>query len=216
MSPTEIPPAEVDPVAAELAQLHIERARVVRDLHDHVVQRLFAVGLSLQRSTSSIADSAAAITVDRAIGEIDEAIADLRSVIYGLRSDLRRDGDLRRRLLAIADNAGSGPPIVSVRTSGPVDTLIGAQLAADVEAVVREGVSNAMRHAQASTITATVSAQGDVMVIVSDNGIGIPDDAVHRGLDHLAQRAADNGGSLTITSRNGGGAELRWVVPLTH
>lgn len=208
----ETTPADAAP--DELVQLHHERGRVVRDLHDHVVQRLFAIGLSLQRIVPDVANGPAAATIDRAIGEIDEAIADVRAVIYGLRADVRRHGDLRRRLLAIADGGGLGPPTITVRTVGPVDTLIGPQQAADVEAVVREGVSNAVRHAHATQVTATVTAADTVRVTITDDGCGFDPDVPRSGLDNLAQRAAHYGGTFQVTGTAATGTELVWQVPL--
>jgi signal transduction histidine kinase len=191
------------------AELVADRERIARDLHDHVIQRLFAVGLSLQGLSRVSDDEPARTRLDRAVGEIDEAIADLRSSIFDLRSvDDSRPG-LRRRLADFARPAG---PRITVRFHGPVDTVVEPRRAADGEAVVREALSNARRHARAQTVAVTVAATDSLTVTVADDGCGIGPDAARSGLKNLAQRAVSWGGTLTIDGESG--TTLRWSVPL--
>lgn len=213
------------------AELAVDRERIARDLHDQVIQRLFAVGLSLQGQLRSIGDPTVNDRVDHAIGEIDEAIADLRSSIFDLRAAADGRTSLRRRLAdivaganAVAEDAGAGAGRRAVlRCHGPVDTMIRPELAAEVEAVVREAVSNAMKHSGASTIVVTVTVADSLQVTVADNGSGIPVGAVHSGLKNLAERALSCGGEMHVESVIPGsdgdtdaasGTTISWTVPL--
>lgn len=207
-----------------LAELMADRERIARDLHDQVIQRLFAVGLSLQGQLKALADPATRDCIDRAVTEIDEAIADLRASIFDLRSGEGGRGSLKRRLTDIvAGAAGGDGPRITLRCHGPVDTVVTADLAAEVEAVVREAVSNAVRHSGAQTVTVTVTAAEGLTVSVADDGRGIPQNAVRSGLKNLADRAVSCGGALRVDSVTQGddaaagssaGTTLRWTVPL--
>lgn len=195
-------------------ELMADRERIARDLHDHVIQRLFAVGLSLQTQIDRTADEAVRGRIDHAVQQIDEAISDLRTSIFDLRATTAgQAGNLRRRLTEIAGEAGDAGPRVAIRYRGAVDTMITAQLAEQVEAVVREGVSNAVRHAGASVITVTVAVTDKVRVTVADDGVGIAPGAARSGLVNLAQRAADCGGTFTAQDSSPG-TVLDWVAPL--
>lgn len=209
-----------------LAELMADRERIARDLHDHVIQRLFAVGLSLQGQLRHIDDEAAKGRVDHAVGEIDEAIAELRSSIFDLRASADGRTSLRRRLgeiVAGANRTDDSGQRVTLRYQGPIDTIVGPDLAADVEAVVREAISNAVKHSGATVIAVTVSAADDLQVTVADNGCGMPDTVVRSGLKNLAERAESCGGALHVESvirkadaapAADGGTTIRWVVPL--
>lgn len=214
-------------MAARAAQrrssaLMADRERIARDLHDHVIQRLFAVGLSLQGQVGRVIDDAVRERLDDAVEEIDAAIAELRSSIFDLRTaDDPARKTLRRRLADIAaavrGGTGESGPRVSVRISGPVDTVIDPRLADDAEAVVREAVSNAVRHAGARTVTATVTAGECLEIVVIDDGRGIPEGAVRSGLENLEQRAQAHGGTFRVCARAAEGAtgtRLDWSVPL--
>jgi signal transduction histidine kinase len=208
-----------------LAELMADRERIARDLHDHVIQRLFAVGLSLQGQVPAIEAPAVRERVDRAVAEIDEAMADLRASIFDLRSAEGDKGSLRRRLADItarASDPNSGPR-VTLRCRGPIDTVVAPQLAVQVEAVVREAVSNAVRHSGAATVLVTVTASDELQISVVDDGRGMPPEAARSGLKNLAERAISCGGTLAVdsvmhaddaTSDGATGTTLRWTVPL--
>jgi signal transduction histidine kinase len=192
-----------------------DRDRIARDLHDHVIQRVFAAGLSLQSVLPQIGDAGAAGRVRSAVEQLDETVRDIRTTIFDLHTaDGSRDGSsLRRRLLDIVtETAGDLRP--TVRMSGAVDSLVTGDLAADVEAVVREGVSNAVRHARAATVTVTLDVADEVVVEVVDNGIGIDPGAPRSGLRNLEERARLRGGGVTTVGLQDGGTRLRWHVPL--
>lgn len=192
-------------------ELSGERGRIARDLHDHVIQRLFAAGLSLQ----ALADQspALAVAIGTQVDEIDAAIADIRTAVFALSR--ARATTTRHVLLDIATAAaatlGFTPRVVF---SGPVDLLITGATADDVAAVVREGLANVARHAQATSATVDVRADDDtVRVIVEDDGVGMPADTARRsGTANLADRAARRGGDYTVLARPGGGTRTEWVA----
>lgn len=201
-----------------LYELMADRERIARDLHDHVIQRLFAVGLGLQSQVAKIDQPQVAERVDQAVQQIDEAIADLRSSIFDLRSV--PDGEhkkLRRRLAEIASGVGEGAPRVTVRCRGPVDTVVPPRLAEQAEAVVREGVSNAVRHSGGTNVSVTVTASDRLDIEVTDDGRGLDVGADSRssrsGLANLADRAETFGGTFSAVG-SPAGTTLRWSVPL--
>jgi signal transduction histidine kinase len=193
-----------------------DRDRIARDLHDHVIQRVFAAGLSLQSALPRIADAEAATRVRSAVEQLDETVRDIRTTIFDLHtSDSARDGDsLRRRLLDIVTETAGADLRPTVRMSGAVDALVTGELAADVEAVVREGVSNAVRHARASAVTVTLDVGEDVVVEVVDNGRGIDPAAPRSGLRNLEARARRRAGTVSVVRLEDGGTRLRWHAPL--
>jgi len=190
-----------------------DRDRIARDLHDHVIQRLFAVGLALQgtipRARSAEVQQRLSDTVDdlqAVIGEIRTAIFDL----HGASSGVTR---LRQRLdEAVAQFAGSQLR-TTVQFVGPL-SVVDAALADHAEAVVREAVSNAVRHAAATTLTVNVKVEDDLIIEVIDNGKGVPADVTGSGLTNLRNRAQEVGGALTIEPMPTAGTLLRWSAPL--
>jgi signal transduction histidine kinase len=193
-----------------------DRDRIARDLHDHVIQRVFAAGLSLQSVLPQIGDAGAAGRVRSAVEQLDETVRDIRTTIFDLHtSDGSRAGSsLRRRLLDIVTETAGADLRPTVRMSGAVDSLVTGDLAADVEAVVREAVSNAVRHARAATVTVTLDVADDIVVEVVDNGTGIDPGAPRSGLRNLEERARRRGGGVTVVGLQDGGTRLRWHVPL--
>jgi signal transduction histidine kinase len=193
-----------------------DRDRIARDMHDHVIQRLFATGLSLQSAARLAGEPAVRDRIDGAVDEVDAVIKDIRHTIFALH---REPGprSLTAELSAICDSAVVSlgfAPTLSVQGSTSVlpDTM-----AADLLAVVREGLSNTARHARASRATVTVVVDRDVAVTVEDDGRGVPEGVSRSGLDNLARRATSRGGSFRIgpaAGPDGGGTELVWTVPL--
>jgi signal transduction histidine kinase len=194
-----------------------ERERIARDLHDHVIQRLFATGLSLSSVTNGMSDRDAAARVLALVAEIDHAIVQIRQTIFTIRTHPDDVGDsLRSRIQEIADGAAVGfdvPPAMVFR--GPVSLLADADLADDLVAVVREGLSNAVRHGRARSASVLISADGDrISVTVSDDGIGVGAPRVVSGLANLRRRAEHRGGTLDVGPGPDGGTVLSWSVPL--
>ncbi|WP_090103858.1 GAF domain-containing protein [Lentzea jiangxiensis] len=190
-----------------------DRDRIARDLHDHVIQRLFVTGLTLQATMRRVADPDVAARLRTAVEQLDETVREIRTSIFDLHS--ADNTSLRRRLLdlvaGLTENTHLSP---AVRMSGTVDNSVPPELAEHVEAVVREAVTNCVRHASATELTVLVDAGDDVVITVQDNGVGITADAARSGLRNLAHRASKFGGSLEVHPVDGGGARVVWRVPL--
>ncbi len=196
-------------------ELARDRARIARDLHDHVIQRLFGAGLALQAVASSAdGDTVAALTAQ--IDALDEAIKEIRTVIFALGAgDGHRGGGTRERLLEIASDAAHHlPSAPRIRFEGAIDTLVGPDLAEDLAAVLRECLSNVVRHADATTVDVVLRVGDDVTLTVADDGRGMPADAVPRGLTNLGERAALRGGAFELGAGASGGTTAIWRVPI--
>ena len=191
-----------------------ERARIASDLHDHVIQRLFAAGLNLHAAASS-ADPETASKVAAQVHEIDGAIAQIRQSIYTLsHSDSDGTGLRSRVLAAVTHFAGQFTQRPTATFAGPVDLLATGSLADDVVAVVTEGMSNAVRHSAAETIDIRISANGgEISVEVTDDGRGMPVSRDHSGLANLSRRAEARGGSFLIEAASPKGTRVTWRVP---
>ena len=191
-----------------------DRDRIARDLHDHVIQRLFATGLQLQSTLRRVPDPAAQQRIGQAVEDLDTTIREIRTAIFDLHTTADDTG-LRRKLLDTASEAAAGSALSpSVRISGPVDTVVPAQVATHAVAVVREAISNAVRHGHAATVTLTVDAGDDLVVDVLDDGVGIPADVGRSGLHNLEDRARECGGRLSVHQVEPSGTRLTWRVPL--
>lgn len=190
-----------------------DRDRIARDLHDHVIQRLFVTGLTLQATMRRITEPDVASRLRTAVEQLDETVREIRTSIFDLHST--DNTSLRRRLLDLVAGLTEATHLKpSVRMSGTVDNSVPPELAEHVEAVVREAVTNCVRHASATELTVLIDAGDDVVITVQDNGVGIPADAARSGLRNLAHRATKFGGSLEVRATEGGGACLVWRVPL--
>ncbi len=203
--------------AADREQLAVlgDRDRIARDLHDLVIQRLFATGMSLEGAVRGMPPEVAA-RVRRAVDELDETIKEIRSSIFALQqpTPLAAEG-VRGRVLALTrsyDAALGFAPVV--RFDGPVDSLIEGAAAEQLLAVLRESLSNVVQHAQAHAVTVGISANSArAELLVTDNGVGIPDGGRRSGLANLEMRARDLGGTFTV-ERGEVGTRLTWCVPL--
>jgi signal transduction histidine kinase len=194
------------------AMLAEERARIARDLHDHVIQQIFGAGLTLQSMAATLVETHARSRVDEVIGQLDDAIAQIRTVIFALSA---RDGSsLRHRLIdVVAEVSGALPRPPALRFSGPVDTALTGPLTDDVVGVARELLTNSVRHADARSISLDVGVDGSaVTVVVADDGGGIRDSR-RSGLANLAARAEGRGGALTVDT-GVDGTRAEWRVPL--
>ncbi len=199
-----------------MLDLLADRDRIAGDLHDHVIQRLFAAGMSLQAIVGRIGDTEARSRVTRVVGELDETMREIRTSIFDLHTAGEQSPtSLRRTMLdLVAEASANSDRSPAVRISGAVDTLVPPPVAEHALAVLREGVSNAVRHAHASDIVVTVEAGEDLVVAVADNGVGMPPDVARSGLLNLERRARECGGGITVADNPGGGTRLVWRVPL--
>jgi len=201
--------------AHEALVMAADRERIARDLHDTVIQRLFAIGLSLQAAALRPADTLRD-RVQAAVDDIDQTIRDLRTAIFGL-GPTRGRGGLRSEVLAVVADAsrvlGFDP---LVRFAGPVDARVPQELVVQAVMVLREALSNVTRHAGASAVDIDVTASGDSLrLIVVDDGIGIaPDHPTGNGLANLLARARNHGGDATVGPGPRGGTIVSWWIPL--
>lgn len=190
-----------------------DRERIARDLHDLVIQRLLAVGLGLQ-ATARLSDRDEAVRrLDRAVEDLDDTIRDIRCTIFAL-GPTDAASDVRA---AVADVVRRSAQTLKfrpdVRFQGPVQSTISDDLAPDLLAVLTEALSNAARHAHASSCVVELSVVDGVRLRVSDDGCGISGDAVESGLANMRRRAERRGGTLSIVSEPGAGTDLVWWVP---
>ncbi|MGX5654786.1 GAF domain-containing protein [Geodermatophilus nigrescens] len=201
-------------VARQL-DVYEDRDRIARDLHDHVIQRVFAAGLSLQSVLPRVADPLASRRIRDVVGQLDATVRDIRTSIFDLHTaDQTEDAGLRRTVLDVVTGM-SGDLESTVRMSGAVDTLVTGDLAVDVVAVAREAVSNAARHSRARHVTVTLDVGDAVVLEVVDDGRGIDARAARSGLRNLEERATARGGGLTVEGLPEGGTRLRWWAPLS-
>jgi signal transduction histidine kinase len=206
---------------AQRIALLADRDRIARDLHDLVIQRLFATGMSLQGALPLMPASAAADRVARAVGDLDDTVRDIRSAIFTLQQRDEPDGPgLRASIVTVAGEM-TGPLgfAPSLRLDGALDSRVPREIADDVLMALREALANAARHASASVVEVIFAVSGDetgsdLVLVVCDDGTGIGTTSRRSGLANLARRAAELGGSLSVTPGDGGGTRLEWRVPL--
>ncbi|MGB9378517.1 MAG: GAF domain-containing protein [Mycobacteriales bacterium] len=193
-----------------------DRDRIARDLHDLVIQRLFAVGLGLQGMTRFVSQPDAAARLAGFVGDLDETIGEVRRTIFSLQQEPEATpSGLRAKVLQVASESAAALGFEPhVRLEGPIDTLAGADMTADLVATLREALSNVARHAGAKSAEVVVvadSATGEIRLQVSDDGVGMPTEVSRRsGLSNMSDRAERHGGGLVIESSPGGGTTLRW------
>ncbi|KWX22498.1 histidine kinase [Mycolicibacterium wolinskyi] len=190
-----------------------DRDRIARDLHDHVIQRLFAVGLALQGTVARAKSAEVQQRLADSVDDLHEVIQEIRTAIFDLHGSSTALTRLRQRLDAAVAQFANPELRTTVQYKGPL-SAVDAELADHAEAVVREAVSNVVRHANASTLTVTVAVADDLSIEVIDDGQGIRGDITASGLTNLRKRARDSGGDCVIENADGGGTVLRWSAPL--
>jgi signal transduction histidine kinase len=192
-----------------------DRDRIARDLHDNVIQRLFATGMSLQSVTADSEGRTADILI-RSVEQLDRTVREIRTTIFDLQAaDPAGSVGLRRRLLdVVAELTAHGAVAPTVQFSGPIDTLVPSSIHPHVEAVLREGLSNARRHARATSIEVNIVVAQELTVSIADDGIGMSGDEPRSGLTNLDRRAGLLGGRCEVHARATGGTTLRWSVPV--
>ncbi|MEH0930831.1 GAF domain-containing sensor histidine kinase [Micromonospora sp. CPCC 205558] len=197
----------------ELLVVLEDRERIARDLHDVVIQRLFATGLQLQ-SAAPMARPEVAKRVNAAVDDLDATIRDIRRTIFELRTPMTSElrTEIRAAIEAAAESLGFKPHL---ELTGPVDSAVPDAIRPDLTAVLREALSNVVRHARCSRVDVAVRVDaGQVTVTVSDDGVGCDPAAARGGLVNLRERASRLAGTFTILGVEPHGTELRWTVPL--
>lgn len=215
-------------VALELAETRLDserlsvledRDRIARDLHDTVIQRLYATAITLMGTVRRIDDSTSAKRVQSAVDDLDDTIRQIRSTIFALQSSADDDTSwLRSQVLelvnATAETLGFAPRLL---TQGPIDNAVDERTGEHLVAVLRELLSNTARHAGATTADVELSVGGDEVVLrVSDNGRGIPEGAARSGLRNLTSRAEELGGTMAVATGSGEGTVVEWSAPVQH
>lgn len=192
-----------------------DRQRIARDLHDSVIQEMFAVGLGLQGLANLVEDDQAEATLTDAVDRLDDAVERLRQYIFQLKND-HPGHDLDLRLQDIVSRMGSAYP-ARVRLSIDIGDEINDTLDEEIVAIVTEALSNALRHSGADAIRVDVSASdGSCTIDVDDNGHGFDPDAAGggMGLANLRARAQRRGGRIAIDS-SAAGTSLSVELPLS-
>lgn len=191
-----------------------DRDRIAKDLHDTVIQRLFATAMTLMSAIKITRRPEVAARVQRAVDDLDDTIRQIRSSIFALQT-MPDDTSLRSRVHAAVDaaseNLGFAP---SVRLDGLLDTAVDEETGEHLLAVVQEALSNVARHAHATEAVVVIDVGEELTLRVEDDGVGIPEGGRRSGLRNLRERADGLGGSFTARARPGGGTVLVWRVPL--
>ena len=201
--------------ARDRLMLFDERERIARDLHDLVIQRLFAAGMKLQGVVRLTGDAQVAGRVNGVVDELDTTIREIRSTIFALESRTAGAQGLRGEILRLAEEFSESlgfPP--AFRFDGPVDSGVPETVAPHLLAVVREALSNAARHARASRVDVDLRVGRDLVLVVQDDGVGLGARSRESGLANLRRRAEKLGGSLALGTPEGGGTRIEWRVPL--
>jgi signal transduction histidine kinase len=215
-------------IAIDNARLHTrvgeltmaaDRERIARDLHDTVVQRLFATGLSLQSIAPVVEQSELRSRIEEAVAELDDVIRQVRTTIFALEPPPAAKEGVRSRVLEVCAEAGRSLGFEpEVRFSGPVDRYVREADATELLSVLREALSNVARHAEARRVEVQLAVENQMLeLVVIDDGVGISGgDTRHggRGLDNMTERAERLGGSCVISTNPRGGTSVSWCVHL--
>jgi PAS domain S-box-containing protein len=192
-----------------------DRERIARDLHDTVIQRLFASGLALQAVTNRV-DPDLRVRLDTVVDDLDQTIRDIRSAIFSLQSSGPADDGVGVRILEVVrqatDSVGFEPRL---QFDGPIETT-DEDVVEQLLPTLREALTNIAKHAQASTVRVTIEATGGhTQMVVVDDGVGLPDDAGGgNGLGNMRNRAELLGGTMTVEDAPPHGTRLVWTVPV--
>jgi len=190
-----------------------DRDRIGRDLHDLVIQRLFAIGLSLENTVRRVEKPDVAQRVAAAVDDIDSTIKDIRRSIFAL-SAAHESPDLRRTVNEIVERAaealGFSP---TLRILGPVNAGIDDRVAPELLAVLGESLSNVVRHAEAGRVDVMLQIGDTLTLTVADDGKGIATGGRRSGLQNMQERAEHLGGCCKVESAPGSGTTVTWEVP---
>ncbi|HEU5470367.1 MAG TPA: histidine kinase [Actinophytocola sp.] len=196
-----------------------ERDRIARDLHDLVIQRLFAIGLGIKALGYQMSGPLAEDRLPAFVADIDQTIRDIRRSIFLLQQRPNSAPSLRGEVLrAISEATASLGYEPTVQLEGPLDSVVPPEVHLDLIATLREALSNVIRHANARTVSVMVTvdrAARRLELIVTDDGRGLPRGPTRRsGLVNIAQRAIRLRGTCHVSAPAGGGTRVWWGVPL--
>jgi signal transduction histidine kinase len=192
-----------------------DRERIARDLHDLVIQRLFGAGLRLQGAMALIDNQAAAARVSSTVEDLDTTIKEIREAIFALESSpgAGLQAKLGETVAAAAEALGFKP---ALEFRGQPARQVPLQVQIEAAAVLREALSNAARHSQATKVEVTVVLSDDLALSVDDDGVGIGRPPRFSGIANARARAKLLGGRLQVVARPGGGTHFEWCVPLAE
>ncbi|GAA3820488.1 two-component system sensor histidine kinase [Sphaerisporangium flaviroseum] len=201
---------------AERLGLLEDRDRIAKDLHDVVIQRLFAVAMTLMSAVRLVERPEASSRLQSAIDELDGTIRQIRSTIFALQTPHEAGPSLRAQIVEVVEAArGHLGFMPGLSMEGQLDNAVPGEIAEHLLAVLREALSNVVRHARASRAEVTARTQeGWLTLVVEDNGAGVPDGGRRSGLRNLQERADGLGGSFGLGSPASGGTRLEWRVPI--
>jgi signal transduction histidine kinase len=201
--------------AARELEVLADRDRIARDLHERVIGRLFGIGLALHGTQRMAKSPAVAARIAEHIEQLNEVIAEVRTAVFDLHTAPAENPPIGGTLAAIVEDLTADTGLhTTISLSGRIDH-IPADLAEQLKAVIREAVSNTVRHAHATALTVTATADADLVRIeVTDNGTGIPGTVARSGLHNLTTRARVYGGTLTVDRPPDGGTQLVWTAQL--
>jgi signal transduction histidine kinase len=212
-------------VAVELAEARAERQRaavcddrdrIAADLHDHVIQRLFASGLSLQAVAVALGPGPHSDRITGTIEELDATISQIRTTIFQLLPDGSPDGVRGRLLGVVAEMAPALGREPALRFRGPLEDTLSPEVVEDLLAVLREALSNVARHARARSCEVDVATEaGWLRLEVRDDGVWAADTGRRSGLANMRRRADRRGGTFTVDRGRPTGTHLRWTVPVS-
>jgi signal transduction histidine kinase len=196
-----------------------ERDRIARDLHDLVIQRLFAIGLGMQALNKRLGKPASEEQLQTFVAEIDQTIRDIRTSIFCLQQRPNTLPSLRAEILRTISEAGIALGFdPTVRLEGPLDSVVPPEVHLDLIATLREVLSNVVRHSLAQRVWVTVMIDKTLHrleILVKDDGIGLPDKPRRlSGLANITRRAYQHRGRCRIYSPEEGGTNAFWAVPL--
>ena len=200
---------------AERLTVFEDRDRIARDLHDLVIQRLYASGMKLQGTMPMIDRPAAEERVSSVVDDLDVTIKDIRQAIFALQGRGKAAPVLRDEVMDVIEEMTEPMGMTSsLRLTGQLDDGVPGDIGEDMLHALREALSNAARHGKATSAEVKIGAGSELSLLVRDNGSGITDTSRRSGLANLAQRAEHYGGTLKVGPAEGGGTELHWRVPL--
>ena len=191
-----------------------DRERIARDLHDIVIQRLFAAGMTLQGAAARVTDDDARSRVEKAVDELDATIREIRTAIFALQAPPDGGPGVRGELVRLTNELrpalGFSP---RMQFDGAVEG-IHPVVAENLVPALREALSNVARHADASAVRVIIDVHDEVCLTVIDDGVGIPDSVVGgNGLANLTARAENLGGTCAARRGDAGGSVVEWRVP---
>lgn len=199
-----------------IGQLHVveDRERIARDLHDTVIQRMFAIGLGLQSLAMRSNDSEQTARIQEMVDELDETVRHIRTTIFELQRRRLPGRSVRQEITELVEElCWRGNITPSVTFSGPIDLVISDTTATHLVAVIGEALTNVVRHAQATNVSVSVESDKNITSTIADNGIGLSQS--HKdgnGLRNIKSRAAQLNGSVELSSSEDG-TTIRWIVP---